>query len=73
MTLADIVTHLEARFGPSDQEAKDATSPQSRDFRQSIQRLVSTGEPQSLSSRGLASSADGVVHISEAGRALVGR
>jgi hypothetical protein len=73
MTLADIVTHLETRFGPNEEEAQDATAPQSRSFRQSIERLVSTGEPQSLIARGLASAADGVVHITEAGRALVGR
>lgn len=75
MTVADFVTHIETRQGPTDAEAQDAQSEQSKAFLARIKNLVTLGGADSLIDRGYASldATGGMIGITDEGRAYVGR
>ena len=75
MTIPDLVTHLETRQGPTDEEANDAQSPQSREFLSTVQGLVASEGRGSLIAHGYAvlDSTGGMVQITDGGRAFIGR
>ena len=75
ITQSQLIAHLETRLGSADGGSKSAQSPESRGFRDDVQRLLS-GEPGSgsLLDRGLAAVDDTghMVRITQAGHAFVG-
>ena len=74
MTLADLSSHLETRYGSTDEAASDATSVQSRSFRTKLDAMLSDA-PGSLAERGLVQgdATSGVITITPVGRQFVGR
>ena len=75
MTVPDLVTHIETRHGPTDEAAQDARHPATQDFLSKLQNLVKAGGQGSLIDRGFATAdaTGGLVQITDAGRAYVGR
>ena len=74
MTLSDISSHLETRFGSTDEASKSAQSSESKGFQDSVMRLLSS-DPGSggLVERGLATvdETGGLIRITDAGRLIV--
>ena len=75
MTVPDLVTHIETRHGPTDEAAQDARHPATQDFLSKLQDLVRSGGQGSLIDRGYAAAdaTGGLIRITDAGRAYVGR
>lgn len=70
MTLADFSAHLETRHGSTEEDAGDARSTQSRDFRGDVQVLLTDLEGEGYALR---DSTGGRIQITPAGRAFIGR
>lgn len=71
MTLPDLSAFIESRQGSTDEGAQDARSAQSRQLQGMITNLVSG--PGSLADRGYVVNDGGIIRITDAGRAFVGR
>ena len=76
MTLGDLMSHLETRYGSTEEGADDAQSPQSRTFADQVRAMLSDGGgAASLVSRGFVTidNTGALVQITPEGRRFIGR